>query len=85
MSENWKSFASRLANGETVNEIIDLGKKEETKSSVKKYFSVDVEVDKKIFNLKPMVPTLHDITFQDNFNTLILPHPSIPISQLLPL
>ena len=92
MARNWSDFQFRMAKGETVDEIINLNQNQDKldKVSNSKLFNADVVIGGMKFDLKPMVPNLKQIECQrgkqqNNAEEYVVPSPSIPASQFLPL
>ena len=86
MSNCWTKFQSRVAKGDMVEEILMLHEKPE-KQEQSKLLKIPVSVGGIIYDLKPMVPSLKQIVHinQQRNKELIVPNPSISVSQLLPL
>ena len=86
MAKAWDDFQFRLAQGETVKEIVDLEQSKASISEQSKAFESNVLIGGKSYSLKPMVPDLIQLTEKkDDCEKLVVPHPSVPVSELLPL
>jgi len=85
----WSNFETRLAKGETVDEIVNLNQDEMRVLNKSKLFKLDVAIGGISFDLKPVVPNLKQISClehqQKKFEDLVVPNPSLPASQFLPL